>query len=239
VASDPSHRRPFLTADWTNLILVTYPVPDEFLLPHLPPGLDLDRREGSAFVSLVAFDFSRTRVLGVAWPGYRRFPEVNLRFYVRRGSERGVVFIRELVPLRLVAWLAHALYNEPYAVLPMTSRVSETDRMIAVEHRLTADGRTCSIEANGDKPGGVPGPPSTTHFFKELRWGFGRTRQGETLQYEVRHDCWQAYPVRDYRVDLDWAALFGPRWAVLQKATPSSVILAAGSGVKLYPYGRI
>src|SRR4051812_21154653 len=48
--------RPFLTARWSNLFLATYPVPDELLSPRLPPGLDLDRRDGSAFVSLVAFD---------------------------------------------------------------------------------------------------------------------------------------------------------------------------------------
>src|SRR5215468_781631 len=100
----PPTGRPFLTARWTNLFLATYAVPDDLLRPHLPPGLELDRRDGRAFASLVAFDFLDTRVLGVPWPGYRNFPEVNLRFYVRHGEQRGVVFVREFVPLRLVAF---------------------------------------------------------------------------------------------------------------------------------------
>src|SRR6516225_5763311 len=116
----PVAGRPFLTARWTNLVLATYAVPPELLRPRLPLGLDLDLREGQAFVSLVAFDFRDTRVLGVPWPGYRNFPEINLRFYVRRGDERGVVFLREFVPKRLVAWLARLLYNEPYLAAPMT-----------------------------------------------------------------------------------------------------------------------
>src|SRR5882672_8618368 len=87
----------FLTARWTNLFLATYAVPQELLRPRLPPGLDLDLRDGQAFVSLVAFDFLDTRVLGVPWPGYRNFPELNLRFYVRHGERRGVVFVREYV----------------------------------------------------------------------------------------------------------------------------------------------
>src|SRR5438105_349004 len=95
-------RRPFLTARWTNLFLATYAVPDDTLTPRLPAGLELDRRDGSAFVSLVAFDFRDTRFLGIPWPGYCNFPEINLRFYVRRGAERGVVFIREIVALRMV-----------------------------------------------------------------------------------------------------------------------------------------
>src|SRR4051794_22295162 len=94
--------RAFLTAQWTNLILANYAVPDALVLPYLPPGLELDRHEGRAFVSLVAFDFVGTRVFGIPWPGYRDFPEVNLRFYVRCGADRGVCFIRELVPLRLI-----------------------------------------------------------------------------------------------------------------------------------------
>src|SRR5262245_26571807 len=116
---------PFLTARWSNLFLATYAVPHDLLRPRLPPGLELDIWERQAFVSLVAFDFLQTRVLGVPWPGYRDFPEVNLRFYVRHGNQRGVTFIREFVPRRLVAWMARLLYNEPYVAAPMRSQAGE------------------------------------------------------------------------------------------------------------------
>jgi uncharacterized protein len=103
----------FLRAEWRRLCLLTYAVDPACLWPHLPPGLELDLREGRAFVSLVAFDFLRTRVLGVGWPGYRDFPEINLRFYVRQGSRRGVAFIREYVPRRLIAWTAAPSTTSP------------------------------------------------------------------------------------------------------------------------------
>ncbi len=80
----------FLRARWHDLLLVSYAVPDTWLRPYLPPGLMLDRWEGHACVSLVAFDFAETRVAGLAWRGFQRFPEVNLRFYVRDGDRRGV-----------------------------------------------------------------------------------------------------------------------------------------------------
>jgi uncharacterized protein YqjF (DUF2071 family) len=230
--------RPFLTARWTNLFLATFAVPDHLLTQGLPPGLELDRRDGTAFVSLVAFDFLDTRVLGIPWPGYRNFPEVNLRFYVRHGVQRGVAFVREFVPLRLVAWMARLLYNEPYAALPMTSAVTEGPDRITAEHRLTHGGRVHTIRATGAKPALRAEPSSVEHFFKEHQWGFGQTRRGAALSYEVRHPEWAVYPVRDYDIDLDWAALYGPEWAVLQGAEPYSVALAAGSGVKVYPKGR-
>src|SRR5947207_1663154 len=96
---------PFLTARWSHLCLWTYPVPPPLLLPHLPTGLELDTRQGNAFVSLVAFDFLDTRVLRIPWPGHRNFPEINFRTYVRRPAaaapgeppERGVLFLREFI----------------------------------------------------------------------------------------------------------------------------------------------
>src|SRR3954466_2077062 len=106
-------RWPFLTAEWRNLCLFTYALEPARLEPYLPPGCTLDTKDGRAFVSLVGFEFARTRVLGVSWPGYRAFPEINLRFYVRHGDTRGVSFIGEIVPKRFIAWLARSLYNEP------------------------------------------------------------------------------------------------------------------------------
>src|SRR5229473_2672893 len=118
--------RPFMTAEWVNLGIVTYSVPPRLLASHVPAGLELDVRDGQAFVSLVAFNFRETRVLGVPWPGYRDFPELNLRYYVRRGPERGVVFLREFVGLHLVSWIARNVYNENYRVAPISSTTHET-----------------------------------------------------------------------------------------------------------------
>src|SRR5438270_9254567 len=127
---------PFLTAHWSNLCLLTYAVPPSLLAPRLPRGLELDMRDGQAFVSLVAFDFLDTRVLGIPWPGFRHFAELNLRFYVHRGAERGVVFVREFVPQLLVAWIARLLYNEPYQAAALTSAVQDEPASISVEYQL-------------------------------------------------------------------------------------------------------
>jgi uncharacterized protein len=138
-------------------------------------------------VSLVFFDFLDTRVLGIPWPGFRNFSEINLRFYVRRGDERGVVFVREFVPRRLIAWLARTLYNEPYVAAPMRSAVvAEADR-IRVEHSLTFAGRTHKMWAVAGLPASLPAPESTQTFFKEHHWGFAKNRSGRTLRDHVWH----------------------------------------------------
>lgn len=231
--------RPFLTAKWHNLFLATYAVPPALLEPRLPPGLSLDLRDGTAFVSLVAFEFLDTRVLGVGWPGYRNFGELNLRYYVRQGEERGVVFVREFVPLRFVAWMARLLYNEPYLAAPITATSQETADDIRMHYCLKFAGRDHHIHVTGGKPAHRPGPDSLEHFFKEHRWGFGRTRSGQGIRYEVAHPIWDVYPVRESRLDFDFAAVYGPEWGFLAGATPYSTVLAAGSDIAVSPKGQL
>jgi uncharacterized protein YqjF (DUF2071 family) len=238
-ADPPRPPWPFLTARWTNLFLANFAVPPDLLRPRLPAGLDLDTRDGQAFASLVCFDFLDTRVLGLPWPGFRNFPEVNLRFYVRNGSERGVVFVREFVPQRFVAWVARTLYNEPYRAAVMSSTVKDELEQISVEHRLTIADRTHTLRAVGGKAAYRPADDSVEAFFKEHHWGYGKTRRGRTLRYHVWHPVWDVYPVREYHIDLDWAAVYGPEWAVMQGATPLSAVLAAGSAIAVYPKGKL
>lgn len=229
-------RIPFLTARWSNLILLSYAVPQGLLRPHLPAGLELDLLDGQAFVSLVAFDFLETRVLGVGWPGFRNFPELNLRFYVRRGPERGVAFVRELVPQRFVAFVARALYNEPYATAAMVSDCAVNEQRLMVNHRLRFGGREHNIAATGQKPAFRPARDSIEHFFKEHQWGFGRTRKGHSVRYEVSHPEWDVYPVVDWHMGLECATLYGPEWGFLNTAKPYSTVLAVGSAVQVYPW---
>lgn len=231
--------RPFLTARWCNLILANFATPDELLTPYLPDGLQLDRRAGSAWCSIVAFEFRETRVLGVPWPGYRCFPEINLRFYVRHGRHRGVVFVREYVPSRLVAWIARSVYREPYLAVPMQCSTRETEKEISIEHRLSIAGANYRVSATGEKPPVRPDADSVEHHFKEHAWGYGRNRHGQTIRYAVHHPVWDVYPVKSAQIDVDWRRLYGPEWEKMSGRTPDSVFLAVGSRVEVYPGGRV
>ncbi len=229
----------FLRADWRNLILANYPLPDALAQSHLPPGVELDRFEGKAYGSLVAFQFLNTKVLGVGWPGFRNFPEWNLRLYVRRGDQRGVCFVREFVPQRLVCWVARTFYNEPYHPARLTMHIDDTPECLTATYTVASSGRTHALSATGTKPATTPGPGSVEHFFKEQSWGYGRTKRGKLLCYEVSHPRWDVYPVTKFKADVDWAALYGPEWACMNGVDAASVVLAAGSGVSVYPHGTI
>jgi hypothetical protein len=221
---------PFLTARWSNLTLFSFAVPEALLEPRLPDGVELDRLDGQAVVSLVGLDFDDTRVMGVGWPGHRAFPDINFRFYVRAGERRGVTFVREIVPLRMVAWVARALYDEPFVSAPVTSRVTSDDGLLAVERRFTLAGREHRFGLRAEPEAFLPGPETAAHFLKERAWGFGRNPNG-TQAFEVQHPPWAVHRVVDWTVDVDFGAVYGPEWAFLAEATPLSVVLASGSEV--------
>ena len=229
---------PFLTAVWSDLILLSYAVPDEVLAPYLPPGLELDRWEGSAWCSLVAFNFEQTRVLGWSVPVPRTlcdFPEFNLRFYARQGNRRGVVFVRELAPSPIVCGLAKLLYNEPYTAVPLTSRITEIGERRRVRYDLTVDGQAQMVAATGLGKAVEPPENSFETWVKEQEAGFNLSRRGVMTSFRVWHPTWRLYPVEDYQMKIGFAHLYGPQWDFLQNRLPDSVVLAEGSQIKIYP----
>ncbi len=230
-------RRKFLTARWNNLILANYAVPEELLRPLVPPGCELDRRDGACWASLVGFQFLGTRVLGVGWPGFRNFPEWNLRFYVTHNGERGVCFVREFVPQWAIATVARVIYNEPYRSARMAMAIDDQADALIATYTVSWAGRVHSLRAVGAKPATRPAPDSTEHWFKEHAWGFGTSRRGKLVRYEVNHAEWDVYPVREFAADVDWATLYGPEWGAMNGAQPASVVLAVGSEISVFPKG--
>ena len=197
--SEAPRAKPLLTARWSYLTLFTFAVPPEVLQPRVPDGVELDTRDGRAFVSVVGLDFHETRVFGVGWPGYRDFSDINFRFYVRRGERRGVVFVREIVPHRLVAWAARVLYDEPFVSAVVRSRVDGGESTVVVERRFEIAGRENVLRVVGRRPAFMPAPGSDEDFFKERAWGYGRARGGHTEVFEVRHHPWEMLARRQLR----------------------------------------
>lgn len=205
--------------------MLNYEVGPELLLPHVPAGTELDRHEGHCFASVVAFQFRNTRVLGVPIPFHRHFTELNLRFYVRRGDRRGVVFVREVVPRALIALTARLVYNEPYLSLPMRSVVSG-----AVRHEWKLGSRWHSLSGAPKGDAVVPAPGSHEEFITDHAWGYTRQRDGGTIEYHVEHERWAVRRATDLVIEADLASLYGP---VLGAALtrPVSAFIVEGSPV--------
>ena len=228
---------PFLSAHWRNLVVATYAAPEELLARHLPPGVDLDRRDGEAFCSLVGFQFRRAAAFGVPSPLFRDFPEWNLRIYVRRGEERGVRFVREFVPHRLVAWAGRLLYHERFEAAPVAVKVTDSPDALTVEYTVERGGRTHRLTATGGCRTECPSDGDAG--FLESECAFNRTRGGGLMRFGIARPPWEVHPLRSFRADVDWGALYGPEWAAMTGREPVSALLVRGSEVTVHAPRRI
>lgn len=227
-------QRAFLRAEWRKLAIANYAVHPKLLEPYLPFGTELDLWNGNCYVSLVGFMFQRTRVLGVPVPFHINFPEVNLRFYVRRkeGEEwrRGVVFIQEIVPRVALTLVANTLYGEHYRTLPMQHNWLQQDDQLTVRYAWRK-GRwhAFAVAAQGDPAEMAEG--SEAEFITEHYWGYTRLTPQRTNSYAVEHPRWKVYPVIGHTMDVDFGLIYGPNFADLGMQEPLSVMLAEGSPI--------
>ncbi|HEV2578433.1 MAG TPA: DUF2071 domain-containing protein [Acidobacteriaceae bacterium] len=240
----------FLTAEWRKLIMVQYEVAPALLEPYMPRGVELDFYQpdpGAAsrcYVSLIGFLFDKVRVKGLPIPLHTRFEEINLRFYVRRkesdgGVKRGVVFIREFVPRRAIAWVARKFYEEPYLAIPTRSELSSSDKILTAKYEWKLGGRWHMLSAAADLPAQPIEAGSEEEFITEHYWGYTRRSDGSTSAYQVEHPRWQTYRVQSYEVAVDFNLLYGPQFAFLTDQGVSSVLLAEGSAVAVRSGSRL
>ena len=234
----PERRRPSLTARWSNLVLLTFGVDPSLVAPWLPGATEPDLVEGRALVSLIAFDFVDTRIRGRRIPGFVDFPEVNFRTYVRQGDRQGVVAIRELVPSPLAAAIGRLRFNEPFRSTPIESRTASMGDELVVERRWRWKDQRYFVRLTADQNSA---PCSSEESARDLfgrRWAFGTTRRGQPNEMRVEHPEWALRKVRTLDFDVDFAALYGPEWVVLNNKQPDSTYLAVGSAIAIFPPGR-
>ena len=235
--------RVFLTAEWQHLAMLNYEVDAGMLLPFVPAGSELDRWKGKVFASLVGFRFLKTKLLGfLPILMHSNFEEVNLRFYVRRqvGDEvrRGVVFIRELVPRRAIAFVARTFYKEDYVALPMAHEIrSAGDNRLRVAYRWRSENRWSAMNLETDGESELPGEGSVEQFITEHYWGYSAQPGGGCVEYRVTHPSWKVWQVRRSASEGDAEKLYGREIAMVLQGKPRSAFLAEGSAVTVM-WGR-
>jgi uncharacterized protein YqjF (DUF2071 family) len=203
----------------------------------VPAGTEIDFFEGKTYLSIVGFQFLRTRLLGVPIPCHRNFVEVNLRCYVRRRVDgqwrRGVTFIREIVPRRMVSLVANTIYNENYITLPMQSEIVPSHNGSAgrVEYAWHFQGCRHVLRAEFLGAAALPAPGSEPEFIAEHYWGYSRRRGGGAIEYQVEHEPWRVWTAHGSHFECDVAALYGRQFAPFLQKQPTSAFVADGSAV--------
>jgi uncharacterized protein YqjF (DUF2071 family) len=216
--------------------MLNFAVNPELLAPFVPRGTELDFYRAQTYLSVVGFQFLHTRVFGIPFPFHKNFEEVNLRFYVRRKVDgewrRGVVFIRELVPRRAIAFIARTFYGEPYLALPMRHSLDHSASGINLSYSWRRNGRWETLRGAGAGDSQELPTNSKEEFITEHYWGY-TARPGGCHEYQVEHPRWRLWRCTEASLDADIVSLYGQPFVQTLSTPPASAFIADGSSVSV------
>jgi len=227
----------FLKARWENLVMINYAIDPDILKPFMPHGVELDYYQGKTYVSLVGFMFMDTRIFNIPIPYLGSFEEINLRFYVKRQVNnevrRGVVFISEIIPSRLVAFTANFFYKEHYKAYPTSNKIilNPADKKVEYKWKIGDKWNRIYVEALSD--GIYIRENSMEKFIFDHYYGYSKLDVNRSLEYSLRHPQWLVHHVKDFDVQCNFQQLYGDSFKVLDKVSPQSVMIAEGSEVSV------
>jgi hypothetical protein len=191
-ADCPHHlRRPLLRQRWVDVDFAHWPVPIGDVGALLPPGLEPDTFDGTAWISLVPFWMRDLRVRGLPpIPTTRDFAEVNVRTYVRGPHGPGVWFFSLDATEALPVATARTVYGLPYFRARVDHFVTPGPRgptvAWAVRRRGSAAQGRLAVER------GVIAAQDPLAVFLTARWRlFAGTRHVHTAM--VEHEPWPLF----------------------------------------------
>ncbi len=232
-------RWPVMHQKWRELLFVHWPVGPEELRPLVPPQLDLDLFDGTAYVGLVPFTMTGVRPVGLPpVRGLSSFHETNVRTYVHRaGSDPGVWFFSLDAANRVAVSLARSLYHLPYYFARMfleheaVARPDDPRPVLYAGVRCRPDPGPASYLIRAMPTGPIRTAPFETleHFLVE-RYLLYAAANGRLYRGQVHH---HPYPLQSADlVTLDESLLAAA--GIPHPDGPPLVHFARGVNVKVY-----
>lgn len=182
---------------WHHLLFLHWPIEAARLQRLLPDGLEIDTFEGQAYVGLVPFEMSNVHP---SWlpktplqARYNRFPEINVRTYVRhRGQNPGVWFF-SLDASNLPAVIAARLWFKlPY----FWSRIRIEHENEASKYFVRRTGprptpADCALEYSIADEAAQPAAAGSIEEFLVERYRLYSQRGAQLFAGQVRHRPYQ------------------------------------------------
>ena len=175
---------------WEDVLFCHWRVSRSALRAFVPPSLEIETFDGSAWVGVIPFRLTGFRVRGLlALPRLSTFPELNVRTYVTDGERSGILFISLDAARTWAVVAARRVYKLPYfrARMSMTTRDSiefSSERIRAGPHPRRFHARY--------RPGAalrVLEPGTLEHFLIE-RYCLYTTDGSRILRGDAHHRPW-------------------------------------------------
>lgn len=185
----PGETRPWVMAQtWEDILFAHWRYAPEALRPLVPSAIDIQIRDGSAWVSVVALRMAHLRIRDAGFlPLLEPFPELNLRTYVTYQGHPGVWFLRIEASSRIAVDVARDLFHAPYVHAPLTMSHGVTPTEFTCGH----DGCVAKLGyAEKGKP--ITLAPDSLELFLVERYALytQRASDGQLFRGDIKHSPW-------------------------------------------------
>jgi hypothetical protein len=150
-----------------------------------------------------------------------------VRYAASDGWRRGVVFVREIVPRRAIAWIANVVYGENYVARPTASEVAADH--VAYRFRDAGEWIGLRLDVAGDAA--LPDADSTQAFIAEHYYGYVARGPGRTIEYRVEHPPWRVREATAVEITGDLPGFYGDPFRDVLARPPDSAFIADGSEI--------
>ena len=188
----PVPSRPWvMRQSWHDLLFAHWPITRDLLAARVPAGFEIDSFDGQAWIGVVPFVMTNVAPRGIpatAW--LSRFPELNVRTYVRVGGKPGVFFFSLDAANALAVTVARRTLCLPYHRASMDVERDGSD----VRYRSRRDRAAPPAEfIAAYRPTGHafhPQAGTLEHFLTERYCLYARNRSGRPYRLEIHHPPW-------------------------------------------------
>lgn len=179
---------------WSELLFAHWQVDPNLITPLLPTGLDLDTREGMAWIGVVPFLMSDIAPRCCPpIPKLSRFLELNVRTYVIHDGKPGVWFFSLDAENPIAVRVARATFNLPYMDAAMgLMRENDTQKIVYRSNRTHRGQPPARFEAsyqpNGESFQAQPG--TLEHWLTARYCLYSANRKNVLFRGEIDHPPW-------------------------------------------------
>ncbi|MEU4547082.1 YqjF family protein [Nonomuraea dietziae] len=223
--ASPRVARPVMYHRWSDITFVHWRFPPDVVQALVPGSLKVETFDGTAWVGLTPFLMEGVRAPGTpALPWLSRFPETNLRTYVRDARGRSGIWFLSMEAGRLPAALGgRAGYWLPYFWSDMSVRTDGSLRRYRSRRYWPGPaGARCDVDVETGPDLAEDERDELAHFLT-ARFRLFTVVAGRLASAEVEHPPWPLRHARLARLDQDLVRVAGlpaPDQAPLLHASP-------------------
>jgi len=193
----PLPQQPWImNMQWHDLLFMHWPVNRDALRRYIPPALEIDTFDGSAWIGVVPF-----RMQGVVprsippVPYLSAFPEINVRTYVSAEGKPGVWFFSLDAGNLIAVEAARAAFHLPYYNARMSCQPTGASVQYAsIRTHRNAAPATFAGQYRPTGPIYLSKPGTLESWLTERYCLYAANRRGTTWRGDIHHQQWPLQP---------------------------------------------